>query len=90
MEKKIIIDNKTVAIEDTKVTFGAINAVTPPFAKWIFRSTLILTSVVSFWIASTGLVSEANKLEIVLALKGLDLLVFGFSKMFGITIDESK
>jgi len=87
---KVLVNNKAVPLEETKVTFGAINATTPNWAKWLFRGTLILTSVVSFWIASTGLVSEANKLEIVLALKGLDLLVFGFSKMFGITIDESK
>lgn len=90
MEKKILVDNKVVPLEDTKVVFGAINSVTPTWAKWIFRATLILTSVLSFWIASTGLISEPIKLEIVLALKGLDLLTFGFSKMFGITLDETK
>ena len=90
MEKRILVDNKIVPLEDTKVVFGAINSATPGWAKWIFRATLILTSVLSFWIASTGLISEPIKLEIVLALKGLDLLTFGFSKMFGITLDETK
>lgn len=90
MEKTILVDNKPVPESQTKVTFGAVNAVTPDWAKWIFRSVLILTSVISFWIASTSLVTEANKLEIVLALKALDLLAFGFSKLFGVTLDESK
>lgn len=90
MGKTIIVDNQAVPESQTKVTFGAINSVTPDWAKWIFRSVLIITSVVSFWIASTSLITEANKLEIVLALKALDLLAFGFSKLFGITLDESK
>lgn len=90
MAEKIIVHGKAVDKSDTKVTFGAINAATPSWAKWLFRGTIILTSVVAFWIAGTSLVSEANKLEVVLALKALDLLSFGFSKLFGITIDESK
>lgn len=73
-----------------QVKFGAIGSPTPKFAKWIFRGTLILTSVIAFWIAGTSLVSEPNKLEIVLALKAVDLLVFGFSKMFGITTEDEK
>lgn len=89
-QKTVLVDNKAVPVEDTKVTFGAISSTTPQFAKWLFRGTLILTSVVAFWIAGTGLVSEANKLEVVLALKGLDILVFGFSKLFGVKIDETK
>ena len=87
---KVIVDNKAVNIEDTKVTFGAVSATTPVWAKWMFRGTLIVTSVLTIWIAATGIISEPNKLEAVLALKLIDGLVFGFSKLFGITVDESK
>ena len=88
MEKRVLVDNKVVPLSETKVTFGAISAETPRFAKWIFRGTLVVTSVLAFWIAGTSLVSEPNKLEIVLGLKGLDLLVFGFSKLFGVTVED--
>jgi len=89
-EQKVIIDNVAVPISETKVTFGAVNSITPPFAKWIFRGTLLVTSVLTIWVAATALISEPNKLEIILVFKALDALAFGLSKMFGITLDENK
>lgn len=70
--------------------FGKIENPTPPWAKWMFRITLLITSVLAFWIAGTAWVSEPNKLEVVLILKAIDLLVFGFSKMFGIPVEDEK
>lgn len=87
---KVLVENKAVNVEDTKVTFGAITATTPIWAKWMFRGTLIVTSVLTFWIAATNIITESNKFEAVLVLKAIDLLVFGFSKLFGVTVDEDK
>ena len=89
-EEKVLVDGQPVNKSETKVTFGAVNSTTPVWAKWIFRGTLLVTSVLTIWIASTGLISEPNKLEIILVFKALDALAFGLSKMFGITLDDSK
>lgn len=89
---KVIIDDKTVRVEDTKLAVGlaAINKPTPVWAKWIFRGTLIVTTVLSAWVAATGLVAPEVKNEILLVFKGLDALAFGASKMFGLKLDEDK
>lgn len=90
-EEKVIVQvDKALPKSETKVVFGALNKPTPIEAKWVFRGTLIVTSVVAFWIGGTKLVEESNKLEIVQALKALDLLVFGFSKMFGIVPNDEE
>lgn len=89
-EEKVIVEGQAVPISETKVKFGAINSTTPQFAKWIFRGTLLVTSVLTIWVASTALISEPNKLEIILVFKALDALAFGLSKMFGITLDDTK
>jgi len=89
-EEKVIVDGQAVNKSETKVSFLAVSATTPDWAKWIFRGTLLVTSVLTIWIASTALISEANKLEIILVFKALDALAFGLSKMFGITLDDSK
>jgi len=88
MAEKVIVDGKAVDKEDTKVVFGAITATTPQWAKWVFRGTLILTSVATFIIAGDSKIDADLAVRIGVYLKGLDLLAFGFSKMFGITLDE--
>lgn len=90
MIKKVLVNNKAVDVEDTKVTFGAITATTPAWAKWVFRITFVLTSVFTAWIAATNLVSESWKFETILILKVIDGIAFAFSKMFGITLDKEK
>ncbi|MFD0792755.1 hypothetical protein ACFQZX_03960 [Mucilaginibacter litoreus] len=70
------------------VKFGAINAPKPQWATWLFRSVAILTTVASFWIGSTTLLKEHVKVEVVLALKAIDMLVLGLSNLFGIIIPE--
>lgn len=86
--KKVLVDNKAVPVEDTKVTFGAISSTTPSWAKWSFRITLLLTTVFTAWLASTGLIPATTKLEISYGLTALNAAVFGFSKMFGYTLDK--
>ena len=89
-EIKVLVDNNAVDIDKTKVTFGAVSAVSPQWARWLFRGTLVVTSVATFIIASDTTIKAEIALRISVYLKGLDLLVFGFSKLFGVTLDETK
>ena len=86
--KKYLVDNKAVNAEDTKVTFGAISSTTPSWAKWVFRIVFLFTTVFTAWLASTGLIPATTKLEITYGLTALNATAFGFSKMFGITLDK--
>jgi len=83
-ETKILIDNKAVPVSETKVQFGALSAPTPLWATWVFRITFIVTTAMTFWIGSTGLLSNPAKIEIITALKSLDMVVLGLSKLLGI------
>lgn len=57
---------------------------TPKWATWIFRIVFLLTTAVSFWIGSTKLIPDGSKVEIMLALKGLDVVVWGIAKGLGV------
>jgi hypothetical protein len=70
------------------VKFGALHSPKPQWATWMFRSVAILTTVISFWIGATQLITDEAKVEIVLALKSFDMLTLGFSNLFGIVIPE--
>lgn len=70
------------------VKFGAVNAPKPAWATWLFRSVAILTTVSAFWIGGTALMKNEAKVEVILAMKALDMLVLGFSNLFGIVIPE--
>jgi len=70
------------------ISHGAMNSPTPQWAKYMFRSVAVLTTIVAFWVAGTSLVQESYKVEIMLGLKSLDMLTFAFSKMFGIISDK--
>lgn len=82
-EKKVLIDNHAVNLSETK-TVLSLSAPTPSWAKWVFRSSLIVTSAITLVVAGTQLITEANKFEALLILKGIDALAYGFSKMFGV------
>lgn len=69
-------------------TVISIAAPTPMWATWLFRIVFVLTSAASIWIAATQLVSDANKAEIMLALKCLDVIVWGVGRMLGVKKDE--
>jgi len=86
MPNKVIVDNKVLPVEDTKVVFG-INQLandTPVWVKNTLKLTIVVTSVLAIWISSTKLISATNKEEIQSALAALDLLVLGVSRFFGI------
>jgi hypothetical protein len=82
------LKNKDMA--KNKTTFGAVSQPTPQWAKWLFRGTLVVTSVATFIISGDDAIPMETKVRIGVYLKGLDLLVFGFSKMWGIEIEEKK
>lgn len=73
----------------TKFATGeALNAPTPLWATYVFRTVIILTTVLSAWVAATNLIDEGNKFEVILVLKGLDTLTWGLSRMFGVVKDD--
>lgn len=85
--EKIITQGKVLPKDETKVAFisnGALNAPTPQAANWIFRIVVVVTTVAAFWISGTALVDEQHKVEIMLALKTIDMLTLGVGKLFGI------
>ncbi|WP_294823615.1 hypothetical protein [uncultured Flavobacterium sp.] len=61
---------------------------TPTWAKNMFRATFVLTSAITVFIAGTNLLQEGTKYELMLAIKSLDVIVYGLSKMFGIEIKD--
>lgn len=89
-EKIILPVDKVVDKSETKTAFGAVNSPSPMWAKWIFRGTLVLTSVAVFVLASDPGISDAFKVRATVYLKAIDLLVFGFSKLFGIVPAEEN
>lgn len=84
--EKVIIDNKTVPVEDTKVKFGfaAITKPTPELAKKIFRIVL--------YVAALGNIIVDIFPEIPLEVKGMIAmysvkavaLVHAITKLFGL------
>lgn len=66
----------------------ALTNATPTWAKRMFRITFILTSAAAIFVAGTNLFSEEIKYEVMLSLKTVDAIIFGFSKMFGVEIKE--
>ena len=66
-----------------------VNSTTPLWAKWFFRIVFLFNKIVMAYIAATNLISPEAKYEITLFLTlVIDPLAFGFSKMFGIVIDD--
>ena len=66
-----------------KTKFGKINEPTPLWAKWMFRVTAIVTTAIAFYVAGSTFVRPEYKTEALLGLKSLDMIVLGFSKLFG-------
>ena len=81
--KKVIINGKAVLRKDTKTVID-FTAQTPDWAKWVFRVFAIVTTVLSFWVASTGLIIQSHKVEWVLILKSADMLILALANSFGL------
>lgn len=87
-EQKVLIENKPIALSDTKVVFGAVKAPTPEWVKTSINITTVLTTAVALFIAGTNLMAEPNKYEVMLGIKAIDVLVVGIGKMFGVVEKE--
>lgn len=70
------------------LTAKAIKSKTPLWAKNVFRITLLLTSVATFVIAADTTIEPETAVRIGAYLKGLDLLIFGLSKMIGVEVKK--
>lgn len=68
----------------------ALKTKTPLWAKNVFRVTLLLTSVATFVIAADTTIAPETAVRIGAYLKGLDLLVYGLSKMIGVEIQKEE
>ncbi len=72
-------------METTKFGLSQIGNKTPLWAKWIFRTIFLLTTITISWLAATNILPEEQKYEWTLFLKVvIDPLAYGLSKMFGI------
>lgn len=71
--------------------FNQISNTTPSWAKWFFRVVFLFNKIIVAYIAATNLIDPSTKYEITLFLSlVVDPLAFGFSKMFGINLDDKK
>lgn len=72
-----------------KFGLNQVNSTTPNWAKWFFRIVFLFNKIIMAYIAATNLISPEAKYEITLFLTLIiDPLAFGFSKMFGINIED--
>lgn len=65
-------------------TSEAITSPTPKWANYIFRTTIVLTTALSMWVAGTELVDPAAKTELILGAKILDFITWGVGRLFGV------
>lgn len=66
----------------------AFSSRTPTWAQNMFRITFIVTKAFAVFMAGTNIIDENMKYEIMLGLTAIDGAVWGFSKMFGVTIEK--
>ena len=71
-------------------TKKAIVSETPEWAKWTFRIVFAITGVATFIIAGDPSIPDDVKVRIGVYLKGVDMLIFGLSKMFGVEVKDGK
>lgn len=70
-------------MSETKFGFDQLNNKTPYWAKLVFGITAVLTTVAMFIVSSDPGIPDDLKVRLLVYLKGLDMLVLGFSSMFG-------
>jgi hypothetical protein len=69
-------------------TVISINKPSPMWATWIFRIVFLLTGVATFIIAADPEISNQLKVRIGIYLKGLDMVVWGLTRMIGVDISR--
>jgi len=84
MEQTTVEQQQTV----TGKTVLSFTKPTPMWATWVFRIVFLLTTAGAIWVAATGLIPQNSKVEIMLAMKVLDVIIWGIGK--GIGVDKSE
>lgn len=81
------MDEVTQVEKDETVKGKLVFSFSKPTPKWAtnsFRAVFLLTTALTIWIAATRLIPDANKSEIMLGLKCVDLVIWGFARSLGI------
>ena len=81
-----MVKTKTVRPFTAKATVSE----TPQWAKWMFRVVFAITTVAAFIIAADPSIPDDTKVIVGVYLKGIDMLVFTISKMFGVEVKDGK
>jgi len=71
-------------------TKSALASRTPEFWKNVFKGTVVVTSVATFILAADPTIDPNTVIRIGVYMKGLDMLVLGFSRLFGVTVEGIK
>lgn len=74
--------------EQKTTTVISLNRPTPQWATWVFRSVLVITTAASIWLAATGLIKDASKVEALLVLKVIDFSVWTISRFLGVKKED--
>lgn len=74
----------------TKFGLQSLNRPTPRWAVIAFGVCLLLTTTLAGWVAGTQFLNDGQKFELILILKGIDPLLFGLSKLFGVKLERSE
>lgn len=88
LQVKKLINHNFMNKKTHAFTVKALETPTPNWAKNMFRATFIITGAITIFIAGTNIVDEGIKYELMLGIKSLDAVVWGFSKMFGVEIQK--
>ncbi len=68
----------------TKIGISQLSKATPVWASWMFRIVFVLTTALTFIIASDPTIPDELKVRIGVYLKGFDMVIYSISKMFGV------
>lgn len=69
-------------------TVLSVNKPTPKWGTYLFRAVFILTGVITFVVAADPAVNPDTAFRIGIYLKGLDMAVWGFTRMLGIDVSR--
>jgi len=91
-EKKILVDNKAVPVEETKTKFGIgqIGNTTPIWAKNAFRVALYVATALVLVTQTITEIPEPIKVSIAKYALEAITLIHALTKLFGVQLDENK
>ena len=69
-------------------TIVSISQPTPKWATWLFRIVFLITTAGMIWVGATRLIQDDSKVEIMLAMKVLDVVVWGIGRGLGVKKED--